>query len=197
MPWLLWSFDPNLKNEKVTQYQNKFGKESVLLIQRSKLFLFLKIIVPLIIYMLIYAGIIVAISYGFEWDREVIGYSAIIGFLVIFLIFLSLNLKRLLDYLMDFIIVTPEQIIAYNQRGIRKRSNMTIECVKIKSISTSYRSRLFSLFNNGDIKFLSEGDSHSSGEIKAFYVHEPQKTKEKIYNIMEKANIHSHPAVND
>ncbi len=185
MASLLGSFDPEHKSNTVKKYEAKFGKENVLLIQRSGLFLFLKIIIPLIIYIILYGGIITLIGYLVEWDTKIIGYSAIIGLLVVMILFLSLNFKRLLDYLMDFLIITPKQIIAYNQRGIRKRSNMTIECEKIKSISTSYRNRLFSLFNNGDIIFLSEGDAEWTGEIQAFYVARPQKTKEKIYEIID------------
>ncbi len=156
MAGFLGSFDPHLKEKTIQKYQAKFGKANTLLIQRSGLFLFLKIILPLTIYLIIYTGIIIGIWFMVEGNTEIIGYSAIIGLLIIILIFLSLNLKRLLDYLMDFIIVTPKQIISYNQTGIRRRSNMTIECEKIKSIKASYRSPLFSLFNNGDMKFLSE-----------------------------------------
>jgi hypothetical protein len=113
----------------------------------------------------------------------------------VIIIFLAVHFKRLLDYLMDFIIVTPNQIIAYNQKGIWKRQNMTIETIKIKSISVSYRGWIFSVFNNGDIKFLSEGDAASSGEIQAYYVYQPQKTREKIYEFMTQAQRKANPMI--
>lgn len=155
----------------------------------------MKIIVPLCIYTIIYSLIIRAISYITEGDPIIIWYGAIIGLLLVIILFLAVHLKRLLDYLMDFIIVTPDQIIAYNQKGIWKRQNMTIETIKIKSMSVSYRGWIFSVFNNGDIKFLSEGDVLSGGEIQAYYVYQPQQTKEKIYEIIAQSQKNAHPVI--
>ncbi|USN57186.1 MAG: hypothetical protein H6766_01640 [Candidatus Peribacteria bacterium] len=156
MAGILGSFDPNLKQEQLAKYQVKFGVDGVHLIQRSKFFLFVKIIIPLILYILLYTVTMIGVGYFSASDPQVIGYSAIIGLLFVLILFLTLNFKRLLDYLMDFILITPDQIIAFNQKGIWKRSNISIETIKIKSISVSYRSWIFSLFNNGDITFLSE-----------------------------------------
>lgn len=184
MAGLLGSFNPDHKQQEVQKYQKKYGKDNIHLITRSKLFLTMKILIPLTFYIIIYIGIIVAIWYVYDGDPTTIAYSAIIGLLFVCVLFMIVHLKRLIDYLMDFIVVTPSKVISFNQKGIRKRSNMTIEANKIKSISIMYRNRLFSIFNNGDIKFLSEGDANNGWEIQAFYVSNPQKTKDIIYKII-------------
>jgi uncharacterized membrane protein YdbT with pleckstrin-like domain len=184
------SFDPELRKKELRKYQERYGADNVMLVKRSKLFVWLNIALPIICYLLIYAGIMVAVSLNVRNDQT-IGYVAIIGLLAVVLAFLSMHFKRLLDYYLDFIIITPKQVVSFNQQGIWRRDNRTIETEKIKSISAKYRNCVFSLFNNGDITFLSEGDAQN-GEINAYYVHSPQKTKEAVYKIIEVTQKHGH-----
>lgn len=191
MSSLIGSFDPALKREEFKKYQNRYGNSNVIVIQRSKLFLLLKIIHPLFWYAVAYSLIIRWATSSIK-NAETIWYIAIIWFLLVVILFSIMHTKRLLDYLMDFIIVTPDHIISYNQTGIRKRKNLSIESSKIKSIKTNYRNRIFSIANNGDIAFLSEWDAWGRGEIQAFYVHQPQKKKERIHAIISQNDKHIH-----
>lgn len=42
------TFDTEFKQERLTLYQEKYGKTNVILIERSKLFFWLKIVFPLL-----------------------------------------------------------------------------------------------------------------------------------------------------
>jgi uncharacterized membrane protein YdbT with pleckstrin-like domain len=46
-------------------------------------------------------------------------------------------LKKIIDYYMDFAIVTPEHIVAYNQKGIFSRESRSIDVDKIKTITVN------------------------------------------------------------
>jgi uncharacterized membrane protein YdbT with pleckstrin-like domain len=67
-------------------------------------------------------------------------------------------LKRFIDYKMDFAIITPKEIVSYNQTGIFSRSSRSLDVDKIKTISVDKKGLLRSIFNFGSIIFLSEGD---------------------------------------
>ena len=70
-------------------------------------------------------------------------------------------LKKYIDYKMDYCIITPEDIVLAEQSGIFKRQIRTLDTSKIKSISV-YKKRFFmSVFNNGSIVFMSDGDDNN------------------------------------
>jgi hypothetical protein len=181
------SFDPGIKLKEVQKYEQKYWADNIVLIQRSTLFLVLNVLQPLFWYIIMYISVIMIAIYGFNITGESIVYRAIIWFSAVIVLYTITHSKRLIDHLYDFIIVTPRNIISYNQTGIRKRQNRTIDCEKVKTISVNYRNRIFSIFHNGDITFLSEGDAAANGgEIYAYYVHHPQKTRDRIYEIIQK-----------
>jgi hypothetical protein len=59
---------------------------------------------------------------------------------------------------MDFAIITPRQIVSYEQSGIFKRSSISLDLTNLRSINEEKDGILKSIFNYGTIVFFSEGD---------------------------------------
>jgi len=49
---------------------------------------------------------------------------------------------------MDFMIVTPESLMMYNQRGLLKRDVVTVGVLNIKTISIEKDRFLYDIFDN-------------------------------------------------
>jgi uncharacterized membrane protein YdbT with pleckstrin-like domain len=127
----------------------------VKLITRSLLFALIKIILPALFFVLS----IIAVLWFTEWIDSSGAVLTFVG-LPLTVIIVALMVFRLgklyIDYTMDFTIVTPEQIITYDQTFVLNRNVRTMQTSKIKTVSISKNGLLYSLFDNGDISFLSE-----------------------------------------
>jgi len=64
--------------------------------------------------------------------------------------------KVYLDYILDFTIVTPEELISYNQTGILKRRIRTLQTEKIKTATVDKAGFWFSVFDIGNLEFFAE-----------------------------------------
>ena len=71
----------------------------------------------------------------------------------------------------------------YDQGGILKRNIITISSRSIKTISVRKSGLLYSIFNNGDILVLSEGDMND-GEVTLRWVPHPDKRRQQILQII-------------
>lgn len=89
-------------------------------------------------------------------------------------------LKNYIDYKMDYCVVTPEDVILAEQTGIFKRQLRTLDTSKIKSISVYKKELLLSIFNNGNMVFMSDGDDNNMGEITVKYIYNPEQRKKEI-----------------
>ncbi|USN55297.1 MAG: hypothetical protein H6765_01510 [Candidatus Peribacteria bacterium] len=65
-------------------------------------------------------------------------------------------LFAVLDYYLDFSIITPTQITNYNQTGFFGKSTRSLDLAKIKSVRVDQQGIMRSLWNYGSIVFLSE-----------------------------------------
>ena len=85
------------------------------------------------------------------------------GFLgVVVLLWLIIGFKasrRWMDYRMDYLLVTPQEISKYDQSGVLHRDVENIPTNKIKSISVSKHGLLQSMFDIWSIVFLAEWES--------------------------------------
>ena len=111
----------------------------------------------------------------------------VIAFVLFDLVRLFPIIGKYMDYKLDFIIVTPDLLIMYDQWGIFKRNIISTNEKSIKTISVKKSGLLYSIFNNGDIVFLTEWDSVSGGgEITLRRVPKPEKRRKEIARIMSK-----------
>lgn len=176
------SFDTRYKKRLVSDKQSQFGLNNVHLIEKSKLFLFVKVQFPLIL------SIFVGIATGWCMDyflelrpiwSILTGAIFFVGMLIPYRI-----LKHYIDYHMDYCVITPTEIILAEQSGLFKRQLRTLDATKIKSISVQKRRVFKSIFNNGMIVFMSDGDDNNLGEINIDYVYGPEEHKNIINTII-------------
>ena len=88
---------------------------------------------------------------------------------------------------MDFVIVTPDQLTAFDQEWILKRMTRSLELRKIKTINVVSHGWLSSLFNFWSIIFLAEWDI-SNGDVTLSYISNPVKLRERIIALVELNN---------
>jgi uncharacterized membrane protein YdbT with pleckstrin-like domain len=98
---------------------------------------------------------------------------------------------RIIDYYMDFTVITPKQILSYDQSWLFKRNSRSLDLNKIKSVNIEKDGFLNSLFNFGSIIFFSEGDNLASenesmvGNIRLNYIRHPRKIREQILDVIK------------
>ena len=85
---------------------------------------------------------------------------------------------------MDFVIVTPDQLTAFDQDWILKRTTRSLELRKIKTINVVAHWWLSSLFNFWSIIFLAEWDI-SNGDVTLSFITNPVKLRERIIHLVE------------
>jgi hypothetical protein len=99
-------------------------------------------------------------------------------------------LKLYLDYKMDFVIVNSTSLTRYNQEWFFKRISKTIELKDIRSTSVRKHGFINSIFNNGELTFLSEGgefdheESRRAGEVVFRFVYHPDKVNSDINKLL-------------
>ena len=120
-----------------------------------------------------------------EWTISI--WWGIVMFVLNFL-FLTLILKilkRFIDFEMDFIIVTKDEIESFNQTWIFKRDIVSLDIGKIRSISTQKDWFFKSLFNIWSLKILSEWDSDHKWEIQFNYIHRLWTLKKSLLELIK------------
>ena len=186
---ILSNFDTKLFANLQSEYEAKYGAEYMVVVKRSPIFLVLFVLFPLIICM---STRLIALSmymYSFSMFGDDI--SRYIFFGVIWLIVLWVTyvmgwraLYQYINYKMDFCLITPYEIVHYNQIWILNRPTEVIDTEKIKTITKNSAWFRKSFFNYGELIFLSEWDK-DMGDIRLERVHDPEKVYRKIRTIIE------------
>ncbi len=109
-----------------------------------------------------------------------------VGLNVILLVLAWAIIKRFIDFEMDFMIVTKNEIESFNQTGIFKRKVVSLDMQKFRTITTYKEWFWRSLFNIGSLTILSEGSSDSPWEIKFHYIHRLWALKKRILTLVQK-----------
>jgi len=86
---------------------------------------------------------------------------------------------------MDFTIVTPKALYRYDQEWAFTRDLISLDIDSIKTLSVKKSWILYSIFNNWDLIFFTEGDN-LSGEIYLHYIARPEQIKSKVAKIINK-----------
>ncbi len=148
------NFDTKYKGDVVTKFVMEEGRNNVLVIQRSKLFLWIEVYLPFMFYTIIFFVALYGLSYVQQYTLMYRSLYVVVPF--IYLATLSPVFKRLLDYYCDFTIVTPNGVFLYNQRGLLYRTTSAMNLENIRTVNVRKSTLLYSMFDNGDIIFLSE-----------------------------------------
>lgn len=105
--------------------------------------------------------------------------------IIIEIYFLSYFRKRMMDLEMDYNIVVPGKIFFVNQSGVLS-AVQTIESDKIKTVSSSFPSKVASFFNYGTISILTEWDSQAMlGTMSMYYVTNPDGVVGNIQSLLD------------
>ncbi|AKH32645.1 hypothetical protein XF24_00289 [candidate division SR1 bacterium Aalborg_AAW-1] len=179
------SFDTRYKKKLLSDKQLQYGSDKVLLVEKSGLFLFVKVYFPIIISLLV--GLVTGLSIDYFLETQTIRSVLTGSLMALFMLIPYRIFKHYIDYHMDYCLITPTEIILAEQSGIFKRQIRTLDASKIKSISVHKKHVLKSIFNNGVILFLSDGDDNNLGEINIDYIYNPEAHKEKINAIMNES----------
>lgn len=192
------NFDTQLDDELYQKEVAKFGQEKVMIIHRDSIYVWLKIVFP----EMIFAGIIALMIYvevRLMQSKIISTIITNIGMIVIgicIILALWYFTRKLMDYYMDFAIITPRQIVSYQQSGLFRRSSVSLDLTNLRSINEEKNGILKSIFNYGTIVFLSEWGEYKAfnvdpdeaidtGMIKLNYITYPRKVREKIIHIVK------------
>ena len=178
---LFSNFDTKLRQRRFTEYQEQYGKENVLCFGRSTLYRVYKFLLPF--FFVIIFSILSLIFLYRRLDGDYFGYI-LVSVLIIDLVFFVPAISKYIDYKMDFIIVVPSSIIMHDQSGLFKKNIVTISAHSVKSISVKKTWLLYSIFDNGDLIILTEGDIEQNGEITLRRVPRPEKRKNQMVKVI-------------
>lgn len=175
------NFDTKLRETTFLEYQERYGVDNVLCFWRSKLYYIIKVALPFILLLFI---TIFGLIFFYKWLGGDYFAYLLTAIIIINIVFIFPVIGKYIDYKMDFIIVIPHAIMMYEQWGIFKRNVSTISAQSIKSISIKKSWLLYSIFDNGDIIILTEGDTERNGEIMLRRIPRPEKRKNQIVKIV-------------
>lgn len=105
--------------------------------------------------------------------------------MIMSIVFLKMFRKRMMDLEMDYNVVVPGKIFFVNQSGVLS-SIQTIESDKIKTVRSSFPSKIASFFNYGTVDVLTEGDTQAMmGTMSMFYVTDPDGVVANIQSLLD------------
>lgn len=178
------SFDTHQKQKLFEEKKQQYG-ENIHLIERSLLFFYLKVFFPAVVAILSWAAVFLLLY----WMREITLWRSLsisILVLICFVLFFRI-ITHYIDYTMDYIIITPIEIIVAEQSWLFKRSIATIDAKQIKSIYAQKWGLVQSIFNNGSMVFLIDaGSSTRRWKITIEYVFNPEKSRTKMDKALTK-----------
>ena len=100
-------------------------------------------------------------------------------------VFLKLYRKRMMDLEMDYNIVVPGKIYFVNQSGVLS-AIQTIESDKIKTVKSSFPSKIASFFDYGTVDILTEWDTQAMmGTMSMYYVTDPDRIVSNIQSLLD------------
>lgn len=189
---LFSNFDTDLDKKRYEKYAKVYWEEKIYIIYKDKFFYFFKVILPIALYLLAVLFFVCCI-YFIDLSSGVKNFLRIVFLFFFFISFFFVWRKvlvNMIDYKMDFILVTPDEIVCYNQTGLFSRASRSLDVDKLKTISVQKKGILRSFFNYGKLVFLSEGDTNT-WDIEFNFTSNPDDTKYKIKQIIETYNNYS------
>ncbi len=179
---ILSNFDTGLAETLQDEFIESFGEDKVIVVRKSKYYFYKFMGRPMIVFL-----ILLMVSAYFLYTLPDLMVEIEILFWIIFFLYLLIILIRMsskrVDYRMDFLIVTPREVIKYNQAWILSRDVEKIHSDKIKTISLSKHWFMQSLLNIWEITFLAEWD-RDEWDIVMEYVDAVEHTEKKIRHVL-------------
>lgn len=178
----LSNFDTWLAHSLYQEFEQSFGEGNVLLVRKSKYYFYKFMGRPLILF-----ALLLLFGAYFLYSQDSVVPEIEIGFWITFMLYLIVILfkmsSRRVDYKMDFLIVTPKEVIKYNQAWVLSRDVEKIHADKIKSISLKKHWFVQSFLNIWEVVFLAEWD-REEGDIVMEYVDAVESTEKKVRHVL-------------
>jgi len=181
------NFDTELSKRLYREAIEKFWREHVLFVKRDPIYLVVRLFLPVFLRIFL-VSILLRFYYWVIWTKSVL--SEYVWFftwwlvIAMFIYLLHYIFWRAMNYYMDFVLITPRQILMFDQSGILSRSTRALDTEKIKTINISSQWRLSSIFNYGMVVFLAEGD-RENGDITLKFISKPVVLRDRIYKIID------------
>jgi hypothetical protein len=112
---MLSTFDTKLVQRELNKYTQKHGADKTLLIQRDTIYRNIYIVLPTIGF-LIFVSIFVITGIVNNVDYSVYWYIKLGLLCCAFFVFLYRISDKVLNYYLDFTIITPQEIVQYDQK---------------------------------------------------------------------------------
>jgi len=183
------NFNTSYADEVYEENSKQYKWEEILLLRRSKFYLFFHIIPFFFLYVLLLILVFSALLY-----YEIYLWAYVIFFIIWFLIFWFQIVYKILKYICDFTLVTPAGINTYKQKWILHSVFKEIPSSKIKAVEVFRTGLLWNIFRYGSVDIIA--DMNDSGYIDVdneapwvvglSYVDSPHKVKSKISKICYK-----------
>lgn len=177
------NFDTGMEKQLVDEYKQAFGDDKVVSVHLSRWYYISRVVAPYVLFAILFCvGLYVV--YMFEYEgQEIVRLLFLAIFVIYLLVVMKMTSSKYVDYTMDFLIVTPKEIIKYNQSGMFTRESETIHVDKIKSVSVSKHGVLNSFFDIGTIIFMAEGDD-DKWDVVMPYVDAVESVEKQIRHVM-------------
>lgn len=180
---ILSNFDTSLPWKLKKEYDGMFGEDKVLIIRKSKLFFYKYLWWPF----MLFGVLLIGGMYSLYVVLDTVPLEVELVFRAIILMYILALLAKVsgrrVQYKMDFLIVTPKEVIKYDQEWVFSRHTEKIHADKIKSISIEKHGFIQSLLDIGEIHFLAEGDSED-GDIAMDYIDALTSTEKSIRHVL-------------
>ncbi|HPC34923.1 MAG TPA: hypothetical protein PLP73_04585 [Candidatus Absconditabacterales bacterium] len=190
---ILSSLDLRFKKKTVNEFVSQYGQENVIVVKKSKFFLWTKVLIPFTFWTSLFIiSLVLIIKYIFDYSSWLF-WSTFVLSIFLWIVLNARVIKYYLDYKMDFIVVNPRSFIRFDQDGLFKKVSKTIDLRKVRSISVRKIGFWNSLFNNGTLVIVSEGGEAEedaklrAGEIVFNDVYNPEAYDKKINDFLNKA----------
>lgn len=194
------AFNTNSKKQLLTEYSWLFGADNVLLVSRSKLYYYTHIGRIVFLYFLalavslyaMYSDVLSDYAWAIKaWITFVPAHISMIvqqswfrGIrLILAILLLHKVSKNYMHYAMDFLLVTPKEVIRLDQQWIFAKEMQKLHADKIKSVTVQKSWILNSFLDIWSITFIAEGDNER-GDITMDYVDAIEAQEKKILHIL-------------
>ncbi len=182
------NFDTKFREKVLARQRERFSDEQILVLQRSRYHLYFRVLLHLFGYIIFYSFFLVFLLY-YLWEYEFL-IASITTSVFLFVLWMRVG-HKLLKYLYDFTIITPNSVFTYKQKGILYSVMKEIPADRIRSIQVSRNTFLENVFSYGSINIHAdyaenprfEEDNESAFVIGLTYVDDPLKAKNKISDI--------------
>ncbi len=186
----LSNFDTENSHRLYQEAIAQHGQGNVIYVRRFFIFIAMRVILPMTFWVLFVAFFLYIAYFVLEdsWGTLITLIRRIIrsAIWLTWIYMISRSIKIIIDYYMDFTIITPIDITSYNQSMLFRRTVRTLDISKMKSVRVEQVWLLKSIFNYWSIVFFAEGDqSGEMWDITLHFITNPNKLREAIENLVQ------------